>query len=148
MIREREGERARERDREQERESEQERERESRREGEQERENRWIQSWQAALLAGVDGNEALIGTECEAFETWEGQAVAALLITHTYTHTDTHTRLLLLINPAYMQTHIRVRALWHSWTQSLHSLIHTHSLSQSHDTHGDLLTFCEATQGI
>lgn len=59
MIREREGERARERDREQERESEQERE----------RENRWIQSWQAALLAGVDGNEALIGTECEAFET-------------------------------------------------------------------------------
>lgn len=27
------------------------------------------ESWQAALLAGVDGNDALIGTESEASET-------------------------------------------------------------------------------
>lgn len=45
---------------------------------------RRLQSWQPALLAGVDGNDALIGTECEASETWEGQALAALLITQTH----------------------------------------------------------------
>lgn len=48
---------------------------------------RWLQSWQAAPLAGPDGNEALIGTECEASETWEGHTVAALLITRARSST-------------------------------------------------------------
>lgn len=42
------------------------RERERRGAGERGREG---YSWQAALLAEADGNDALIGTECEAFET-------------------------------------------------------------------------------
>lgn len=42
------------------------RERERRGAGERGREG---YSWRAALLAEADGNDALIGTECEAFET-------------------------------------------------------------------------------
>lgn len=118
------------------------RERERRGAGERGREG---YSWQAALLAEADGNDALIGTECEAFETWEGQAVATLLITHTrvrecihrHTHGPPTSKGLPSLDPL----------LLHANTSKLPDT-HKRCLAQTHDTHRELLTCCTATLGL